>query len=186
MSVVVPPGVSGGQSMAVEVNGQQMVVTVPPGLHTGQQFQFAVAAPPMAAAVPMSGYPQPQPMGSPVGGNAPPPAFNFDPQTGAPIGGGGMAAAPVAGVVVSGTAQPQGAQGPPPGVVPNGRYVHEHWCGPSTTVAAAMLAIFFLPALCCLPACKCDTREVYIAPSGQKFLRDGSPAQPDCCECCCD
>ena len=35
MLVTVPPGVEGGQAMAVNVNGQNMTVEVPPGLGHG-------------------------------------------------------------------------------------------------------------------------------------------------------
>jgi hypothetical protein len=51
MMVQVPPGVVGGQMIAVSVNGAQMQVAVPMGLTGGQSF--AISAPATVVAAPM-------------------------------------------------------------------------------------------------------------------------------------
>lgn len=51
MMVQVPPGVVGGQMIAVSVNGAQMQVAVPMGLTGGQSF--AISAPAAVVAAPM-------------------------------------------------------------------------------------------------------------------------------------
>ena len=47
------------------------------------------------------------------------------------------------------------------------------YCGVVTTLLTIFCCI-------CAPCCPCDEREVYRAPNGQKFSRNGAVVASDC------
>jgi len=60
----------------------------------------------------------------------------------------------------------------PYGAPPGGHWADEKFCGPQTMGIACVLIICFWPGACCAPACPCDTRQVYVAPDGKKYIPD--------------
>ena len=73
VTVAIPQGVVGGQTIQVPVDGQMIQVTVPQGMVAGQQFSIAVPVAAGAAVVPMAQQQMvPQAM---VGGGAGPLEF---------------------------------------------------------------------------------------------------------------
>merc|ERR1719362_115759 len=57
----------------------------------------------------------------------------------------------------------------PPGAPPGGQWIPDQYCG----ILTILIAIFLVPCVCC---CPCDTRQVYLAPTGTKYLPDGRVA----------
>ena len=180
--------VPGGQNMTVNVNGQEMSVTVPPGIQPGQNFTFAVAAPPPQQPIAMA-QPVPQPvamaqpvMAQPMVAQGVPMQQNYGQPNVQPA------------TVVIQPAMPQQQQvvhvhhtrepgEPPYGCPPGGVWVSQPYCGDTTMIALILTAIFFPYAVCCVPCCKCDQRNIYIAPDGTQYLHTGNVAPPDCCVC---
>ena len=70
----------------------------------------------------------------------------------------------------------------PPGAKPGGSWTHETYVGTTTLIIIAVLCIVALPFAWSPLCCPCDSREVYIAPDGNKLTRSGAhvPAG-DCC-----
>eukprot|EP01048_Picozoa_sp_COSAG05_P019688 COSAG05_NODE_3152_length_2283_cov_3.027015_1_plen_657_part_00 len=66
MVVSVPPGVSAGQMIQINANGQMMNVQVPAGLSQGMQFQVMVPAPVQVAQAMPVAAPMATPMATPV------------------------------------------------------------------------------------------------------------------------
>ena len=56
-----------------------------------------------------------------------------------------------------------------------------YW-GTNTWIAFLIVLIVFWPAVCCVACCKCDQRDVYVAPGGVKYTANGAIAQD--CEGC--
>ena len=161
MEMQVAATVPGGQTMEVNVNGQQMAVQVPQGIQPGQMFTFQVAAPQPVMAQPV--------MAQPV---------MAQPMMATPMVGQPMIGQPVMAMQAAGD-----PNAPPPGAPPGGVYMQQQYCGDQTCLATLIVALFFWPAVCCVPACKCDHRLVYKAPNGVLYLQNGVQAPPDCCEC---
>ena len=140
---------------------------VPQGIQPGQPFTFKVAAP----AAPVMAQPvMAQPvMAQPV---------MAQPMMAAPVMGQPMMAQQPTMIQ-----QPGGDPMPPPGAPPGGVFFAQQYCGDQTCLATIIVALFFWPAVCCVPACKCDQRLVYKAPNGVLYLENGAQAPPDCCEC---
>ena len=158
MEMSVQATVPGGESMTVNVSGQDMMVMVPPGIAPGQNFTFQVPAPQPVLAQPVMAQPV---MAQP---------------------------AVAAGTLVQQTQYQTSTQyaagapnhGPPPGAPPGGQWQMQQYCGDNTIIATIIVVIFATPAACCIPCCKCDSRMVYNA-GGVLFLPNGSVAPPDCC-----
>jgi hypothetical protein len=51
----------------------------------------------------------------------------------------------------------------PYGAPPGGHYESEQYCG----VVTILIGIFLFPCVCC---CPCDSRQVYVAPDGRRFM----------------
>ena len=69
----------------------------------------------------------------------------------------------------------------PPGAPEGGQWMVEPYCGDTTMIALIVTFFVFTPAMCCIPCCKCDQRQVYLAPNGLKYLPNGAIAPPDAC-----
>ena len=149
MEMSVAATVPGGGVMEVQVNGQMMGVQVPPGIQPGQAFTFQVAAPQPTMAQPVMAQPV---MAQPVMAQ---PVMSQPMVQGQPMMVQGQA-----NVVMPMSLEPAAN---PPGAPPGGQYMTEAYCGDQTILATVLVAIFFWPATCCIPACKCDQRVVYRA-----------------------
>ena len=164
MSVAATTG-EGGQ-MTVNVNGQQMNVTVPAGVKEGQNFTFQV---PAAAHV----------VGTPVVAQAAPVVAqaNYTP-TGIPGVQLNNSLAP--NMVQGGMVAP--GSGPPPGCAAGGSWQSKKFFGDKTCMAMVIVALFFWPAVCCVPCCPCDERMVYTNPADNKdYMPTGQVATDKCC-----
>ena len=64
---------------------------------------------------------------------------------------------------------------PPPGAPAGGFWCQRPFCGPITI----LIAIFFVPCVCC---CPCDKREVYVV-NGVEYLPSGAVVEKCCCDC---
>jgi hypothetical protein len=65
----------------------------------------------------------------------------------------------------------------PPGAPPGGYWSSDNYCGDMTLITAFLLAFFCTPLVCCcVPCCPCDTRPVYRAPDGERYLVNGAIA----------
>jgi len=160
-----------------------MAVTIPAGVAAGQNFTFQVMvpdAPPVAQPVmaqPVMAQPvmaQPvmaQPvMAQPVMAQ---PAVHIQPAQAPPT------------VIIQQQpmmgGMPASIGGAPPGAPEGGRWVTQSYCGDTTCIAAIVVAFLFWPAVCCVPACKCDERTVYMAPNGVLYFPNGVIAPADSC-----
>lgn len=83
-----------------------------------------------------------------------------------PVAQGGMAQPLLA-------AQPAMMSNVPPGAPPGGYWTMDRYCGVVTT-------LLFLFCCICAPCCPCDEREVYRAPNGQKYSRNGAIVGDGC------
>jgi hypothetical protein len=147
--------VPGGNMMTVNVNGQEMGVQVPPGIQPGQNFTFKAPMPQMAQpmmAQPVMAQPAMASAGSMIGTVQP------SLVVGQPVQG----IAPTQPTVIIQQGVVPG-QGVPPGAPEGGNWVMQSYCGDTTCMATILVAVFFWPATCCVPCCKCDQRQVYVA-----------------------
>ena len=54
--------------------------------------------------------------------------------------------------------------------------------GDKTCMAMVIVALFFWPAVCCVPCCPCDERMVYTNPADNKdYMPTGQVATDKCC-----
>ena len=148
-----------------------MTAVVPTGMGEGMMMQVQTASGPMQVQIPPGmkegmqfqfgvAAPAVQPTAA-----VPMAASPVQPMAAVP-----MAATPVVQVASAG---PVGGVNAPPGVPPGGYYKMEKYCGPVTWC----IGCFVFACVCC---CPCDDREVYIAPNGAKYTRNGA-AVSDCC-----
>ena len=92
----------------------------------------------------------------------------YAPQPG--YGSPGYAPAPQPGYAAAGYPQPVmmvGGMGCPPGAPPGGAWVEEKYCG----VISLVIGILILPCIACCPV---DSRMIYVAPNGMKYLPTGA------------
>ena len=210
MSVAATTG-EGGQ-MTVNVNGAQMNVTVPAGVKEGQNFTFqvpavaqAVGTPVVAQAAPVVAQANYTPTGIPgvqlnnslapnmvQGGMVAP---GSGPPPGCAAGGSWQSkkarrsAPPTRRPVRRAPRPPQ-----PPPRRPSLRaiyltsYAHPlrssaaQFFGDKTCMAMVIVALFFWPAVCCVPCCPCDERMVYTNPADNKdYMPTGQVATDKCC-----
>mmetsp|Transcript_39296 Transcript_39296/g.114820 ORF Transcript_39296/g.114820 Transcript_39296/m.114820 type:complete len:168 (-) Transcript_39296:188-691(-) len=159
MQAVVPSGMGPGSTMVMQSpDGQQFQVNIPDGVKEGDTFQFMGPAP------------------------APQPAVAVAVPAVA-VGGGAPMTAPLvapAGVVVGVT----GGIGSecPPGAEPGGTYINQQYIGTVTLIMCIIVLFLFWPATAAPLSCPCDNREVYRAPNGATYLRNGQRVGTS--ECC--
>ena len=162
MSVTIPSGVMGGESMTVNVRGMDMAVQVPEGKVPGDTFDFMVPAAPAAPMAPV--------LAQPVGGVA--------------VGGAAVVGGAADPPVVQGRPMPQGQlvggqppyRGPPevpPGAPAGGEYIRMQYFGDMTCIMVVIILLLFWPAACLPCLCPCDERIVYRAPNGILYTPHG-------------
>jgi len=70
----------------------------------------------------------------------------------------------------------------PPGAAPGGTWTAESYSGQVTLIIFIVLILVFWPALCAPFCCPCDSRNVYVAPNGVKYVASGQVVPiNDCC-----
>ena len=156
MQVTVPAGLSEGMEFQVQLpTGETTQVTVPKGHTEGMTFPFQVPnAQPQTVPVTVVTAATPVVAAAPV--------------------------APVAPVVYQNVAV--SVDGVPPGAPPGGTWTSEQFTGTITIIIAVVLLFLFWPVMCVPFCCPCESRSVYIAPDGRKFVRSGAVVPPsDCC-----
>ena len=203
MSVAATTG-EGGQ-MTVNVNGQQMNVTVPAGVKEGQNFTFQVPAAAQAVGTPVVAQAAPvvaQANYTPTGI----PGVQLNNSLAPNMVQGGMVApgsGPPPGCAAGGSWQSKKARrsAPPrrcparPACPPRPRAPRRpvaaryplrssaaQFFGDKTCMAMVIVALFFWPAVCCVPCCPCDERMVYTNPADNKdYMPTGQVATDKCC-----
>ena len=208
MSVAATTG-EGGQ-MTVNVNGQQMNVTVPAGVKEGQNFTFqvpaaaqAVGTPVVAQAAPVVAQANYTPTGIPgvqlnnslapnmvQGGMVAP---GSGPPPGCAAGGSWQSkkarrSSPLPRRPATRRAPTRPRASPPPrrrGGLTRANPLRSsaaQFFGDKTCMAMVIVALFFWPAVCCVPCCPCDERMVYTNPADNKdYMPTGQVATDKCC-----
>lgn len=175
MQAVVPPGMGPGQNMVMQSpDGQQFQVAIPDGVKEGDTFQFmgpAPAQPPVATAVAVPADMSMAPMApvAPMMGQAVMPVMPM-----APIVAPASVVLGVPGVAMGNDC--------PPGAEPGGTYINQQYIGTVTLIMCIIVLLLFWPATAAPLSCPCDNREVYRAPSGATYLRNGlRVGHSECC-----